>query len=150
MTDPSGQVAPQQGQPGGSAGQFLRFSVVGVIALGVDWVALKSALWAGLDLYSGRAFSYLAAATAAWALNRRFTFRVSGGDNLLRQWLRYLGANAVGGVVNYASSVGSAQLFPTLRDWPLAIVAVGSLAGLVFNFVANKYYVFRAAHPRDP
>jgi putative flippase GtrA len=137
--------APGEGALTESAGQFLRFSVVGVIAFLVDAATLQSALWLGLDPYSGRVLSYLAAATAAWALNRRYTFRLATGDGLLREWAQYLAANAVGGAFNYLTYAACLLLSDTMRAWPVLAVAAGSGAGLTFNFVANKYYVFRHA-----
>lgn len=147
-TPSPGQDAPagaESGAIGEGAGQFLRFSVVGTIAFLIDAATLQSALWLGLDPYSGRVLSYLAAATGAWALNRRYTFRLRGGGGLLREWMQYLVANAVGFVVNYATYAACLLLSATMRAWPVLAVAVGSGAGLVFNFIANKYYVFRRA-----
>ncbi len=54
--------------------QFLRFAVIGTAAFVVDTAVLYCALWAGLGLYSGRAVSYLVAATFTWYGNRRITF----------------------------------------------------------------------------
>jgi len=136
---------PGEGALTESAGQFLRFSVVGVIAFLFDAATLQAALWLGLDPYSGRVVSYLVAATAAWTLNRRYTFRLRTGDGLLREWLHYLVANAVGGAINYLTYAACLLLSDLMRAWPVLAVAAGSGAGLTFNFAANKYYVFRAA-----
>ena len=35
-------------------------------------------------------------------MNRHFTFRESDRSGAFEQWLRYLGSNLVGGLVNYA------------------------------------------------
>lgn len=126
-----------------SAGQFLRFSAVGVVAFLIDAATLQSALWFGLDPYSGRVVSYLFAATGAWALNRRYTFRVGSDEGLAREWLAYLGANALGGLVNYATYVAALWASALARAWPVIAVAAGSVAGMAFNFAVNKYYVFR-------
>lgn len=128
-----------------TAGQFLRFSIVGTIAFLIDAAVLQGAIWSGLDPYSGRVVSYLVAATGAWALNRRYTFRLGLGGGLLREWANYLVANAVGGLANYATYAACLLLSDFMRAWPVLAVAAGSGAGLTFNFVANKYYVFRRA-----
>ena len=58
--------------------QISRFAVVGVIAAAVDMAVVEAMIrFAGADPYSARVVSYLAAATAAWAMNRHFTFRKS-------------------------------------------------------------------------
>lgn len=128
-----------------STGQFLRFAVVGMLAFLVDASVLQAALALGLDPYSGRVVSYLCAATAAWAMNCRYTFRVPGREGLAGQWLAYLAANAIGGFANYATYVAALWLFEMVRAWPVLGVGAGSVAGLAFNFVVNKYWVFRRA-----
>jgi hypothetical protein len=48
-------------------------------------------------------------------------------------------------IVNYAVSVGLKATVPVFdRFYPLAVVA-GALAGLVFNFVGAKWFVFKRA-----
>ena len=130
-----------------STGQFLRFAVVGVLAFLVDASVLQAALALGLDPYSGRVASYLCAATAAWAMNRRYTFRVPEREGLAGEWLAYLAANAIGGLVNYGTYVLALWLSGAVRTWPVLGVAAGSVAGLAFNFVVNKYWVFRRSWP---
>jgi putative flippase GtrA len=143
---PSRDEGQHRGPPGPlaeSAGQFVRFSVVGTIAFVVDAGTLQAALALGADHYSGRLLSYLVAATAAWALNRRYTFRLGAREGLALEWLHYLAANAVGGLVNYLTYAGAVLLFDTVRAWPVLGVAAGSATGLAFNFIANKYWVFK-------
>ena len=61
-----------------------------------------------------------------------------------RQYLRYLLSMTLGGSVNYLT-------YATVIVWwiwpaaPAVGVALGSCAGLVFNFIAAKYFIFR--HP---
>jgi putative flippase GtrA len=133
-----------------SAGQFLRFSAVGVVAFVIDAGTLQTALWLGLDPYSGRVVSYLFAATSAWAMNRRYTFRVGSDEGLVREWLAYLGTNAFGGLVNYGTYVVALWASDLARAWPVLAVGAGSVAGLFFNFAVNKYYVFRQARVGTP
>lgn len=88
--------------------------------------------------------SYLVAATTTWYLNRQLTFTDSDGSAPVRQWAQFLAVNAVGGLVNYGSySVVVVALVPAHTLVPLLGVAVGSVAGLVFNFTASRRFVFR-------
>lgn len=130
--------------PRSASQELLRFALVGAAGFFVDAGALMLATRGlGLDLYSGRVISYLCAATFTWICNRRFTFARAGADTPVVQWLKFLGANAIGGVVNYGvyavivtfTAVGAAQ--------PVIGVAAGSVAGLIFNFAVSKYWVFR-------
>jgi len=107
-------------------------------------------------VYGGRVVSYLAAATFTWYLNRRITFRHTGRDGAFWQWLKFLGANALGGLLNYGVYGVVVALGPGVLAWigvpaglgalvPYAGVAAGSLTGLVVNFVMSRALVFRAA-----
>ncbi len=138
--------------------QFATFALIGVGGLFVDMAALWVALhMLGLDPYGGRVFSYLMAATFTWYMNRQFTFTGVSRRGAIRQWARFLAANAVGAVVNYGVYVLVLNLGPWVITriglWPEAFtallpyagVAAGSVAGLIFNFVLSKKLVFRNA-----
>jgi len=130
---------------------ILRFAVVGALGMPVDagilWLMTH---WAGLNPYSGRVISWLCAATFTWTGNRYFTFPQRRARGILgagREWLRFLAANAVGGLVNvglYATLVRFAP--PPLDNLYLALVA-GVLAGLVFNFTLSRIMVFKTPTP---
>ena len=126
---------------------ILRFAVIGALGMPVD----AGVLWlmthrAGLDPYSGRIVSWLCAATFTWAGNRYFTFRATrarGIASIAREWLRFLAANAVGGLVNvglYSTLVRFAP--PPANNLYVALV-LGVLGGLVFNFTLSKKLVFK-------
>jgi len=136
MSDRDGPAIP--------ARQFLAFSAVGTVGFLVDAVTLHlvmSHLDAGL--YGGRVISYLVAASSTWALNRRFTFRAQRSINRTGEWGRFLAANAMGGLVNYATYAVLATFHATVAAQPVIGVAAGSVAGLLFNFTASRYVVFR-------
>lgn len=125
--------------------QFLRFCLVGGVGFVVDAGALLLLIGAGLDRYSGRVLSYLAAATVTWVLNRRYTFAGAAPQALHRQWAHYVGVNALGAGVNYLVYVGCLLASDTFYRHPVLAVAAGSAVALVFNFAANRYLVFRRA-----
>lgn len=126
---------------------ILRFAVIGALGMPVD----AGILWLmthrfGLDPYSGRIVSWVCAATFTWAGNRYFTFRATrarGISGAVREWMRFLAANAVGGLVNvglYSTLVRFAP--PPVNNLYVALV-LGVLAGLVFNFTLSKKMVFK-------
>lgn len=132
--------------------QFISFAAIGMGALFVDMAALGAALHLiGLNLYTGRVFSFLVAATFTWACNRVLTFASSGTDGAFHQWARFVGFNAIGGIVNFAIYVLVAVKLREAYAWPGQIesvlpyigVACGSLCGLAFNFLTSKFFVFR-------
>ncbi|QQR70077.1 MAG: GtrA family protein [Alphaproteobacteria bacterium] len=125
------------------------FSAIGVVGLLVDMGVLMMAVHGlGLDPYSGRLLSFLAAATGNWALNRYVTFKRHDRGAPLRQWARYLAANGVGFAVNYSVYGLLVALAPMVKAQPLWGVAAGSVAGLGVNFLASRRFVFRAHPPR--
>jgi putative flippase GtrA len=124
--------------------ELVRFTLVGAVGFLVDAGALMLAMHGlGLGLYSGRAFSYLCAATFTWICNRRFTFADGGRGAPFVQWLKFLGANAIGGAVNYGVYAALVTFSAVAAARPVIGVAAGSVAGLVFNFAISKFWVFR-------
>lgn len=122
--------------------EFLSFAVVGAIGFVVDVAVLYLAAPL-LGWYGARVLSFLAAATATWALNRRYTFSGrNAGNSVLREYLGYLVTMLGGAVVNYGA-------YALVLHWgsgpwaPAAGVALGSCAGLVVNFLSARYLVFR-------
>jgi putative flippase GtrA len=130
------------------AAEFLRFGVVGSAGFVVDTAVLYSALAAGAGLYGGRILSYVAAATATWAMNRAWTFREArnrpGGAALSRQWALFLAVNLVGFLVNYGTYALMVGNFPLAAAHPVLAVAAGALAGMGGNFLLSRRYVFRS------
>ena len=125
---------------------ILRFAVIGALGMPVDWIVLQLMVHWGTGPYIGRLISWFCAATFTWAGNRYFTFATTRARGLLpslKEWLRFLGANAVGGLVNvglYSVLVRFAP--PPFNDLTVALV-LGVLLGLVFNFTLSKKVVFK-------
>ena len=132
-------------------GQFIRFCLVGAVGFVVDVTVLYAA--AGLlGWYAARVLSFMAAVTATWWFNRRFTFAAtardkenSGGGNamsILGEYCKYVGSMLGGAAVNYAAYVLALRLLH--GPWAGAAgVAAGSIAGLAVNFCAARFFVFR-------
>jgi len=124
--------------------RFLKFCGIGIVAFLVDVVAFQAALsLAGMSPYSARVVSFLVATTAAWWLNRTFTFHDANNERPERQWARFMAANLVGGAVNYAVFVVMIAALPIAATYPVLALAGGSVSGVFFNFTAYRRYVFR-------
>ena len=124
--------------------QFAKFCVVGTIGFVADAGSLYLFMsLANLDPYTGRIFSFLIAATVTWTLNRNYTFSGSVPAPRTRQWASFVSANAVGGILNY----GVYSVLILSGGWfieaPVLAVAVGSVAGLAFNFTVSRKFVFK-------
>lgn len=123
--------------------QFALFCVSGGLAFVVDagltqaWVSL-----ADLDPWSARALSFPVAVSCTWVFNRSFTFRPSRGLPLHREWLLYVSTQAAGLAVNLSTYALLVWLSATAARWPVLAVAVGSVAGLLVNFLGAKRVAF--------
>lgn len=121
-------------------GQILRFGAVGVVGFVVnagmvEWLAHSiGPVWA-------QVLAFPVAASVTWWLNRRYTF---GASSLAwrREWVCYVVANALGWSANngvYFFLIAQSYIF---YRHPALAVAVGSLAGMIFNFTISKLMVF--------
>ncbi len=130
---------------------LLWFGLSGVLALGVDIgvLALAQPL---LGHYGGRAVSFWAAATFTWGFNRVITFGAAreasrqGGVAAQAWWREYLGyfsSMAVGGAVNCGTYALAVTAVPVVHQHPSLGVALGSLVGMGFNFLAARRILAR-------
>jgi putative flippase GtrA len=124
--------------------RFLKFSGVGVIAFLVDVEVFQAAiLLTGMSPYVARVVSFFVATSAAWLLNRTFTFRDAETVRPDLQWVRFFAANLAAGALNYAIFVVMIAVWPLAAARPVIALAVGSLCAVSFNFTAYHRYVFR-------
>ena len=127
---------------------FLRFAIIGALGFLLDLAVLALAIEVlGLGSYAGRALSFAVTVTFTWAMNRWLTFadRRAAPGGILKEWARFVAANAIGLAVNYAVY---AALLTWASGWlasPYVAAGCGSVAGLVFNYAASSRLVFRAA-----
>lgn len=119
------------------------FGCVGAIGFLVD-VAVLYSLAGLIGLFYGRAVSFLAAVIATWLLNRRWTFKHRrSGLASSREFSVYLALMLVGGAVNYAVYAGLVVSYQLVLQHPVIGVAAGSLAGMLINFLASRFILFR-------
>jgi len=124
--------------------RFLKFSGIGIVAFLIDVIVFQAALsFSSASIYAARAFSFVVATSAAWWLNRTFTFRDAENTRPELQWARFFAANLVGGTVNYAVFVLAIVTVPFAAAYPVLALAAGSVSGVAFNFTAYLRYVFR-------
>lgn len=121
--------------------EMLRFGLVGVVGFVVN-AGLVEAFAAFIGPAWAQAIAFPAAVTTTWWLNRRYTFAASR-YHWRHEWLRYAGANMLGWIAN--NGVYFLLILNVAFIWRHASIAVaaGSLAGMVFNFAASKWLVFR-------
>jgi len=128
---------------------FIRFGIVGGAGFVADETILTLCHYGfGFDPYLSRAISILCAMTFTWWGNRTFTFAEhaanESGAAIAREWFKFVLANALGAVVNYATFTLLVRFAPAPLSNPLLATAIGVGIGLVFNFTLSKRFVFRA------
>ncbi|MCD0450747.1 bifunctional glycosyltransferase family 2/GtrA family protein [Actinocorallia sp. API 0066] len=135
--------------PDGMARRLPRFALVGIVctvAQAVLYVALRTVLLP----FVANALSLLLTAVANTALNRRFTFGVTGGGGAVRHQLQ--GGTAF--LVGLCLSTGALALLHGLAERPsralelVVVVAANGLATLV-RFLLLRGWVFRARVPKE-
>ncbi|SAL07480.1 GtrA-like protein [Caballeronia arationis] len=123
--------------------EFVRFAIAGGIGFAVDAGILYGMLAIGAGYFVGRLVSFLAAVWTTWQINRRFTFVPNNSGTRWQEWWRYLSAMLGGGSVNYAAYSVTVMLLPSTPLKPLFAVAVGSIVGMIVNFLSAKLWVFK-------
>ncbi len=126
-----------------SARQLLFFGIAGVVGYGID-ASITTLLHPYLGVYAARIPAFIAAATATWFINRSLTFgkHTSRHTSLFREYTHYLLLMVAGLVVNYGAYVVSIMLVGNIPHAVLICVAIGSLAGMLVNFVVSKKFIF--------
>jgi len=134
-----------------SRAAFFRFACVGVtislIDAGVLYL-LKDL--PGMNVYIARVFSYGAAMTTGYFLNRHFTFHhIDSSRTLVDELLRFFSVHSVGGLLNFGVFtliVFIGEQAELTRFWnsvlPLIGVWIGGMVGMAFNFLFSRKLVF--------
>ncbi|KIC86783.1 GtrA family protein [Pantoea agglomerans] len=123
--------------------ELLFFGVAGVLGFLTDAGALYL-VKPFIGVYFGRLVSFFLAVIVTWLFNRNITFKDNSASmNLISEFLHYLSLMVVGGTINlgvYYLLVGSVD---QIRQWPIIAVAVGSIAGMVVNFISSRYLLYK-------
>jgi putative flippase GtrA len=123
--------------------EFILFALVGGIAFVVD-VGVLYSVKAELGVYWGRATSFLCAVIVTWLLNRQLTFKGRfSGLSLFSEFARYLVVMMGGGTINYLLYAVLVTTVAKVAAQPVWGVAAGSCAGMLFNFIFARFFVFK-------
>ncbi len=129
----------------GTWSHLMQFLVVGFSGMIVNLALLTALLAAGVADRTAVAVAIALSLVWNFILNRRFSFSYARDRSILHQFLGFVAACALGAAVNYMVTVRLLALTPYKQ---LAAMA-GILAGTVFNFVASRFFVFRARYIKD-
>ena len=121
-------------------GQAVRFAMVGALGAVIDFSVYQTELHLGVWVHLARAVSFVCGTTAAYALNRRWAFRVSGGAR------RATGYAVLYGTVFFVIMGVNALALAVLPTawWTISVAWVLSQGfGTTCNFIVLRTVVFR-------
>jgi dolichol-phosphate mannosyltransferase len=128
---------------------FVQFMTVGLSGVAINMAILSALLALGVGEPLALAGGIGTSLVTNFALNRRFTFSHARDRNIVRQFLGFLGASALGLVVNYSLALYlTAAVLPDRPYTPHLGALAGIAAGIAFNFLGNRYIVFRRRYVR--
>jgi putative flippase GtrA len=119
---------------------MLCFGVVGIAGFLVN-AGIVEAMAHPIGPGWAQLLAFPVAASVTWWLNRRYTFGASRNSWQL-EWMRYLASNLVGWSANNGAYFSLIFSYSFVYQHPAIAVATGSLAGMVFNFIFSKRFVF--------
>jgi dolichol-phosphate mannosyltransferase len=127
-----------------------RFSAVGASGVVVNLAVLTLLMTMGVPLNAAVATAILVSMVTNFTLNRQFTFAYARHRSIVGQFLGFMATCSVGALVNYWVTLAVARM-PELgeRIAPQAAALIGVTAGMTFNFVINRYLVFRKSRARE-
>ncbi len=128
----------------GTWSHLLQFMVVGASGVIVNLGVLTLMLMFGADEAVAVAAGIVVSVLSNFVLNRRFTFDYARHKNVYKQLVGFVLASIVGGSIQWLVTMAATQQLPQI---PIQIAAlIGIAAGMVFNFLANRFVVFRKTH----
>jgi len=129
----------------GEAMHLAQFLVVGATGVVVNLVVLTLCQTLGASPAAAIASGICASIVSNFALNRRFSFSYARDRSWTSQFLGFLIASGVGATVNFSVALylQSRVLTPTMPHSLQIAALAGVIAGMAFNFIANRYFVFR-------
>jgi putative flippase GtrA len=133
-------MSTDESRSGDLVAQLARFAVVGAFSAVVDLSVYTLALHLGLWVHAARALSFVCGTTTAYALNRRWAFRVEGGRR------RALGFSLLYGTTFFVILGVNALALAVLPDhsWTVTLAwAISQGFGTAVNFVMLRTVVFR-------
>ncbi|ABR74542.1 GtrA family protein [Actinobacillus succinogenes] len=122
--------------------QFLVFGISGILGFVVD-TSILYLFKDSLGLYQGRLLSFTAAVITTWLFNRTITFKTKKERNIAIEFLYYFFAMIIGGLVNLISYYISLR-YQLIITYPILGVAIGSITGMLINFISSKWFIFRS------
>jgi dolichol-phosphate mannosyltransferase len=125
----------------------VQFAVVGLSGVVVNLGIISIATALGAHESLAVALGILVSVVTNFFLNRRFTFGHARNRPMRQQFINFVLASAAGAAVNYATTLLVSWRWPELPIQLAALWGIG--AGMVLNYLANQFIVFRRRMGHD-
>lgn len=123
--------------------EFFLFGIAGTIGFVVDATVLHILHFVfQLNLVFSQLLAYFCAVCCTWMINRRLAFVHRVTETKWTEWSRYLIATGVGAILNNGTYLLVIWQWALADRYPVVAVALGSLVGMGFNFVATRGWVY--------
>ena len=134
-------AAPQAPAEFGLATQLTRFVLTGGLAALVDYGSYQAMLATGMWIHLAKALAFVLGTLTAYLINRRWTFRSSGGGARFASVMMLY-------AITFAVQVGcNAAMLALLPDsaWRITLAfVVAQGTATCINFVVQRAVIFRA------
>jgi putative flippase GtrA len=149
-------VQPKEGLAKKLYQQFGKFILVGIMNTLVDLIILNietilSGTREGTGYAIQKGFSFLVAVIFSYALNKNWTFEDKSKEQEGKKFTQFLFVSVIGMVINVtAATVAVTYIKPLLgltfiidQLWVSVGGLCGTAAGLLWNFIGYKFWVFK-------
>jgi dolichol-phosphate mannosyltransferase len=124
--------------------EMMHFALVGATGVLVNLLVLTLLTHLGVGVKAAVALAIAVSIVSNFLLNRRLTFWYARDRNVWKQFAGFVAACTLGAAVNYVCTLYIAHRYAQL---PLQVASLaGVLVGLGFNFLANRFIVFKKRH----
>lgn len=127
------------------AAEMFRFIQVGALGYVANVVVFYGLRHVHLSTDSALLIAFGCAASLTWGLNRRYTFRNRPRAEPVRQWLRFLAVNAVGGLIYVGAFTFLTSLAQPLSELPALSILLSAGIAFLANFTLSSLLVFNTA-----
>lgn len=126
-----------------AAREFVLFGLAGTIGYGID-VGTLYLIFDSFGRLGGRVISLFVAASATWAFNKFFTFRLRPARIPIHaEYMAYISLMIIGALINFTVY---ACALAYMENLPLFLaVAAGSLSGMGVNFTLARKLVYKTS-----
>lgn len=136
--------------------QFIKFAMIGFMNFFIDIAVLNLEMFlsgksTGIYYTFFKAFSFLCAVIFSYFFNKYWAFRDKKKTQQARQFSQFLFVSIIGMVINVsAASIFVSYIAPSIKFitlssklWGNLGAVCGSAAGLIWNFIGYKFWVFK-------